>query len=46
MLEHVDALFDAHATDGMLAMPYVTECFRAVRRSTGARACWTPSRHA
>ena len=31
VLEHVGALFDAHATDGMLAMPYVTECFRAVR---------------
>ena len=31
VLEHVGALFDAHATDGMLAMPYVTECFCAVR---------------
>ena len=31
VLEHVGALFDAHATDGTLAMPYVTECFRAVR---------------
>ena len=29
VLEHVDALFDAHATDGTLVMPYVTECFRA-----------------
>ncbi|HEX2304449.1 MAG TPA: methyltransferase domain-containing protein [Gaiella sp.] len=29
VLEHVEALFDAHATDGTLAMPYVTECFRA-----------------
>lgn len=32
VLEHVGALFDAHATDGVLAMPYVTECFRAVKR--------------
>ena len=30
-LEHVGVLFDRHATDGMLAMPYVTECFRATR---------------
>ena len=29
MLEHVEALFDAHATDGTLAMPYVTEFPRA-----------------
>ena len=27
----VDALFDAHARDGMLTLPYVVECFRAVR---------------
>ena len=32
VLERVEALFDTHATDGVLAMPYVTECFRAVRR--------------
>jgi ubiquinone/menaquinone biosynthesis C-methylase UbiE len=32
ILERADALFDAHATDGTLAMPYVTECFRAARR--------------
>ena len=31
VLEHVEALFDAHARDGTLAMPYVTECFRAQR---------------
>ena len=31
VLEHVEALFDAHARDGVLAMPYATECFRAVR---------------
>ena len=31
VLDHVGALFDAHARDGVLAMPYVTECFRAVR---------------
>jgi hypothetical protein len=28
VLDHVGELFDTHATDGMLAMPYVTECFR------------------
>jgi len=32
VLERVEALFDTHARDGVLAMPYVTECFRAVRR--------------
>jgi SAM-dependent methyltransferase len=32
VLQGVEALFDAHARDGVLAMPYVTECFRAVRR--------------
>jgi SAM-dependent methyltransferase len=32
VLEHVGALFDEHATDGSLAMPYVTECFRAALR--------------
>jgi SAM-dependent methyltransferase len=32
VLERVAAMFDAHSRDGVLAMPYVTECFRAVRR--------------
>ncbi|MGA8488605.1 MAG: class I SAM-dependent methyltransferase [Gaiella sp.] len=32
VLEGVESLFDTHARDGVLAMPYVTECFRAVRR--------------
>ncbi|HEX6723649.1 MAG TPA: class I SAM-dependent methyltransferase [Gaiella sp.] len=32
VLERVGAMFDAHSQDGVLAMPYVTECFRAVRR--------------
>ena len=32
VLDRVESLFDAHARDGVLAMPYVTECFRAVRR--------------
>ena len=32
VLERVEALFDTHSRDGVLAMPYVTECFRAVRR--------------
>ena len=31
VLERVGALFDAHARDGVLTMPYVTECFRAAR---------------
>lgn len=31
VLERVGALFDAHARDGVLAMPYVTECFRAAK---------------
>jgi SAM-dependent methyltransferase len=32
ILGRVDALFDAHARDGMLTLPYVVECFRAERR--------------
>ena len=32
VLTRVGALFDRYAMDGVLAMPYVTECFRAVRR--------------
>ena len=31
ILERVDALFDAHASGGVLLLPYLTECFRAVR---------------
>jgi SAM-dependent methyltransferase len=31
VLDHVATLFDAHSRDGVLAMPYVTECFRTVR---------------
>jgi ubiquinone/menaquinone biosynthesis C-methylase UbiE len=31
VLERADGLFDAHAVDGALTMPYVTECFRATR---------------
>ena len=31
VLERARALFDAHAEDGTLTMPYVTECFRATR---------------
>ena len=31
VLERADGLFDAHAVDGTLTMPYVTECFRATR---------------
>jgi SAM-dependent methyltransferase len=32
VLDHAGELFDTHATDGLLAMPYVTECFRTTRR--------------
>lgn len=32
VLERVSALFTAHAVDGVLALPYVTACFRAPRR--------------
>ena len=31
ILGRVDALFDAHARDGVLTLPYVVECFRAKR---------------
>ena len=31
ILGRVDALFDAHARDGVLTLPYVVECFRAER---------------
>ncbi len=31
ILERVDGLFDAHAEDGVLRLPYVVECFRAAR---------------
>jgi ubiquinone/menaquinone biosynthesis C-methylase UbiE len=31
VLERVDRLFDTHAVDGSLTMPYVTECFRAAK---------------
>ena len=31
VLARVGALFDTYATDGVLAMPYVTECFRTTR---------------
>lgn len=32
VLDHAGELFDTHATDGTLVMPYVTECFRASLR--------------
>jgi len=32
VLDHAGELFDMHATDGTLVMPYVTECFRASLR--------------
>jgi ubiquinone/menaquinone biosynthesis C-methylase UbiE len=32
IFERVDALFHEHATDGVVRLPYVAECFRAVRR--------------
>jgi SAM-dependent methyltransferase len=31
VLEHVERIFEAHEADGVVALPYVTECFRAVR---------------
>ena len=31
ILGRVDRLFDEHARDGLLTLPYVVECFRAVR---------------
>ena len=32
ILDRVDRLFEAHAHDGVLRLPYLTECFRARRR--------------
>ena len=32
VLEHVERLFEEHAIDGFVELPYVTECFRAARR--------------
>lgn len=32
VLDTVDALFEEHAEDGTIALPYLTECFRATRR--------------
>ena len=31
VLERVERLFEEHAVDGILELPYVTECFRAAR---------------
>lgn len=31
VLARVERIFDEHAVDGVLELPYVTECFRAVR---------------
>ena len=31
VLERVDALFDEHSHDGVLRLPYLAECYRAVR---------------
>jgi hypothetical protein len=31
VLERVDAIFEEYAHDGVLRLPYLTECFRAVR---------------
>ena len=31
VLEQVERLFDEHAVDGVVELPYVTECFRAPR---------------
>jgi len=32
VLQNVDDLFTEHARDGVLELPYLTECFRATRR--------------
>ena len=32
VLERVEQLFEEHAVDGLVELPYVTECFRAARR--------------
>jgi len=32
ILDRVDSIFQEHARDGLLRVPYRTECFRAVRR--------------
>ena len=32
ILDRVDEIFEAHARDGVVRLPYRTECFRAVRR--------------
>jgi hypothetical protein len=31
VLERVERLFGEHAVDGVVELPYSTECFRAVR---------------
>ena len=31
VLERVERIFEEHAVDGFVELPYVTECFRAVR---------------
>ncbi len=31
VLDRVERLFDEHAVEGVLELPYVTECFRAPR---------------
>jgi len=31
VLDRVDGIFDLHASDGMVSLPYVTVCFRATR---------------
>jgi ubiquinone/menaquinone biosynthesis C-methylase UbiE len=36
ILGRVDAVFDAHARDGVLTLPYVVECFRAERARRAA----------
>ena len=32
VLQNVDELFTEHARDGVVRLPYLTECFRATRR--------------
>ena len=46
VLERVEQLFEEHAVDGLVELPYVTECFRAARRreAFGPLSGWPLSR--
>ena len=44
VLERVDALFDRHAQGGTIRLPYLTECFRALRQRGSPPPRFTQSR--